>query len=65
MELSFGGCCEEALESYRKALGARVEMLMLHKDRADVMTLVPPTWEKEMIPFVGAGQRRNHSFRRL
>jgi PhnB protein len=33
--LFFGGRCEEALEFYRKALGAQVEMLMLHKDSPD------------------------------
>jgi PhnB protein len=30
--LFFGGRCEEALEFYRTALGARVDMLMLYKD---------------------------------
>jgi PhnB protein len=30
--LFFGGRCEEALEFYRKALGATVEMLVYHKD---------------------------------
>ena len=30
--LFFGGRCEEAVEFYRKALGAEVEMLMHHKD---------------------------------
>jgi PhnB protein len=33
--LFFGGRCEEAIEFYRKALGAQVEMLMLHKDSPD------------------------------
>jgi PhnB protein len=30
--LFFGGRCEEAIEFYRKALGAEVEMLMRHND---------------------------------
>lgn len=30
--LFFGGRCQEALEFYRAALGAQVDMLMLHKD---------------------------------
>jgi PhnB protein len=36
--LNFGGNCEEALEFYRKALGAEVEMLM----RFDEMPGTPP-----------------------
>ena len=33
--LFFGGRCEEAIEFYRKAIGARVEMLMHHRDSPD------------------------------
>ncbi len=33
--LFFDGRCEEALEFYRKALGAEVEMLMRYKDSPD------------------------------
>src|SRR5918999_3881084 len=33
--LSFEGRCEEALEFYRKALGARVEMMMRFKESPD------------------------------
>ena len=33
--LFFGGRCEEALEFYRKVLGARVEMFMHHRDSPD------------------------------
>jgi PhnB protein len=33
--LFFGGRCEEAIAFYRKALGAKVEMLMHHKDSPD------------------------------
>lgn len=30
--LTFEGCCEEAIEFYKQALGARVEMLKRYKD---------------------------------
>ena len=30
--LIFGGRCQKALEFYKKALGAQVDLLMLHKD---------------------------------
>ncbi len=33
--LFFSGRCEEALDFYKKALGAEVEMLMHHKDSPD------------------------------
>ena len=33
--LFFAGRCEEALEFYRKSLGAEVEMLMYHRDSPD------------------------------
>ena len=33
--LNFNGRCEEAIEFYRKALGAQVEMLMRFKDSPD------------------------------
>jgi PhnB protein len=33
--LFFGGRCQEALDFYRKALGAEVDMVMLHKDSPD------------------------------
>jgi PhnB protein len=33
--LFFGGRCEEAIEFYRKGLGAEVQMLMYHKDSPD------------------------------
>lgn len=33
--LFFGGRCEEALEYYRKAIGAEIEMLMRHKESPD------------------------------
>ena len=33
--LFFGGRCQEALEFYRTALGAQVDMLMLHKENPE------------------------------
>jgi PhnB protein len=33
--LFFGGRCEEAIEFYRTAIGAEVEMLLRHKDSPD------------------------------
>ena len=33
--LNFDGCCEEALEYYKKALGAEVEMIVRFKDNPD------------------------------
>lgn len=33
--LFFDGCCEEAVEFYKKALGAQVTMLMRYKDSPD------------------------------
>jgi PhnB protein len=39
--LIFEGCCEEAIEFYKKALGAKVEMLMRFKDAPQM----PPSGE--------------------
>jgi PhnB protein len=39
--LDFDGRCEEALEFYRKALGARVEMMMRFKDSPDPASCPP------------------------
>ena len=33
--LFFDGCCEEALDFYKKTLGAKVEMMMRFKDNPD------------------------------
>ena len=35
--LFFNGCCEEAVEFYKSALGAQVEMLMRYSDSPDPM----------------------------
>ena len=49
--LFFEGCCEEAVEFYRKALGAEVEMLMRYKDCPEpneAGKIAPGTGEKVM-----------------
>jgi len=46
--LFFEGRCEEALEFYRKALGAEVQMLMRYKDSPDKTSCGPVPPEKVM-----------------
>ncbi|MGH6844742.1 MAG: VOC family protein [Methylocella sp.] len=46
--LSFEGRCEEAVEFYRKALGAEVTMLMRRKESPDPKMCEPGTEEKVM-----------------
>ena len=54
--LFFNGRCEEAVEFYKKALGAEVEMLMRYKES-------PAPAESGMVP-PGAGEKVMHmSFR--
>ena len=40
--LFFNGCCEEAIEFYQRAIGAKVEMLMRHKDVPEPNATPPP-----------------------
>jgi PhnB protein len=49
--LFFGGRCEEAVEFYRKTLGATVEMLMRFKDSPDPPPpgMVPPGYENKVM----------------
>lgn len=49
--LFFGGRCEEALEFYGKALGAKVEMLMRFKDSPEPAQpgMVPPGFENKVM----------------
>ena len=49
--LSFGGRCEEALEFYRKALGAEVEMLMRYDEAPDQPPpgMLPAGFEKKIM----------------
>ena len=46
--LFFEGRCEEAIEYYRKALGAKVEMLMHYKDSPEAMPGKAPPGDKVM-----------------
>jgi PhnB protein len=46
--LFFDGRCEEALEFYRKALGAKVEMLMRFKESPDPGSCAPGSGDKVM-----------------
>ena len=46
--LFFEGRCEEAIEFYRKALGAKVEMLMHYKDNPEPMPGKAPPEDKVM-----------------
>ena len=46
--LFFEGRCEEAIEFYRKALGAKVEMLMHYKDNPEPMPGKAPPGDKVM-----------------
>ena len=48
--LFFDGRCEEALEFYKKAVGAKVEMLMHFKDMpADQKSMMPPGSEGKVM----------------
>ena len=49
--LFFNGRCEEAVEFYRKALGAKVEMLMRYKDSPEPPPpgMVPPGSENKVM----------------
>ena len=46
--LQFDGRCDEAIEFYRKALGAEVEMLMRFKDSPDPNACAPGSADKVM-----------------
>src|SRR4051812_33026350 len=49
--LLFGGRCVEALEFYRKAIGAQVEMTMLYKESPEPLPpgMVPKGWENKVM----------------
>jgi len=49
--LFFGGRCEEALEFYRNAIGAQVELLMRHKDSPEASPpgMLPPGFEDKVM----------------
>jgi PhnB protein len=46
--LFFDGRCEEAIEFYRKAIGAEVQMLMRYKDNPESMGAMSPPADKVM-----------------
>ena len=47
--LFFGGQCEEALEFYRKALGAEVQMMMRYKESPEKQRPVPECFEEKVM----------------
>jgi PhnB protein len=49
--LFFNGCCEQAVEFYRQALGAEVEMMMRFKESPDTPPpgMVPPGFENKIM----------------
>ena len=49
--LMFNGRCEEAIEFYKKALGAEVSMLMRYKESPEPPPpgMVPPGWENKIM----------------
>lgn len=49
--LFFNGRCEEAVEFYKKALGAEVLMLMRYKESPEPLPsgMVPPGWESKIM----------------
>lgn len=49
--LFFDGHCKEAVEFYRKALGAKVSMLMRYKDSPEPPPpgKVPPNWDNKVM----------------
>ena len=48
--LFFDGRCEEAIEFYKKALGAKVATLMRYKDGPEP-SMCPPGSENKVIPY--------------
>ena len=47
--LSFGGRCEEALEFYKKSIGAEVTSLMRWKESPDAAMKPPPGFEEKIM----------------
>ena len=47
--VTFGGRCEEALEFYKKAVGAEVKDLLRWKDSPDVAMQPPPGYEEKVM----------------
>jgi PhnB protein len=53
--LSFEGRCDEAIEFYKKAIGAKVDMLMRFKEAPDQSMMSPGSGEKVMHAALRAG----------
>lgn len=53
--LSFEGRCDEAIEFYKKAIGAKVEMLMRFKEAPDQSVTSPGNADKVMHAALRAG----------
>ena len=47
--ITFGGRCEEALEFYKKSVGAKVSGLMRWKESPDRNMKGPPGWEEKVM----------------
>lgn len=49
--LFFGGRCQEAVDFYKKALGAQVDVVMLHKDSPQPPPpgMLKPGWENQVM----------------
>ena len=54
--LFFDGRCEEAIEFYKKTLGAKVEMLMRWKDSPDKTMCMPGAENKVMHAYMTIGE---------
>jgi len=54
--LFFDGRCEEALDFYKKAIGAKVETLMRFKDAPDQSMISPGSYDKVMHAHVQIGE---------
>ncbi len=53
--LAFEGRCDEAIEFYKKAIGAKVEMLMRFKESPDQSMISPGSADKVMHASLRAG----------
>jgi PhnB protein len=47
--ITFGGRCEEALEFYKKSIGAEVNGLMRWKENPDKNMKAPPGWDEKIM----------------
>lgn len=54
--LSFDGRCDEALDFYKKALGAKVDVLMRFKDAPDQSMITPESENKVMHASISVGE---------